>query len=270
MKIAHISDLHLVKRSWNPIQFFSKRWLGNLNSLFIRRKDFDYRKLEKLPSYFQSHGVSHVIISGDLTTTADTPEFELARGFTTSLEKAGLEVICIPGNHDHYTRAAYRNRTFYNYFSSTWDSSLKWNLITDGVTAKKLCPGWWIVGLDTACSTSWVYSTGYFHPRIEKALDELLTTLPENILLVNHFPFFQHESKRKVLLRGPSLQQLIEKYPQVKIYCHGHTHRRCIAPLHASGLPLILDPGSTTHRSNDGWHLIEINGKSYSQHWIPL
>ncbi len=179
-------------------------------------------------------------------------------------------MICIPGNHDHYTRSAYRNRTFYNYFPSSWDPSLNCNLKTDGVTAKKLCPGWWIVGLDTACSTSWVYSTGYFNPRTEKALDILLQSLPENILLVNHFPFFQHDSKRKVLLRGPALQQLVEKHPQVKIYCHGHTHRRCIAPLESSGLPLILDPGSTTHRSNDGWHLIEINGNAYSQQWIPL
>ncbi len=270
MKIAHISDLHFVKRSWSPMQFFSKRWLGNLNSLFIRRKDFDYAKLEKLPSHLKSLGVSLVIISGDVTTTSDKREFELARAFTASLEKEGLEVICIPGNHDHYTRSDYRNRTFYNYFPSSWDTSLGCNLKNDGVTAKKLCPGWWIVGLDTACSTSWVASTGYFHPRTEKALDELLQKLPEQILLVNHFPFFQHESKRKVMLRGPSLQHLVEKFPQVKIYCHGHTHRRCIAPLEASGLPLILDPGSTTHRSNDGWHLIEIQENTYSQQWIPL
>jgi 3',5'-cyclic AMP phosphodiesterase CpdA len=265
-RIAHLSDLHFASWDWKVSQLFSKRWLGNLNFLFGRRKHFDYPRLDQLPQLLKSLGVSTAVITGDLSTTSAPAEFETAKKFIEALGKQGIEALCIPGNHDHYTQEAYRNRHFYDYFPSAWDKSLSCNLKEDGVTAKKLCPGWWIVGLDTALATSWFHSTGLFNTRTEKALDDLLKSLPENdqVLLVNHFPFFQHESPRKQLVRGEELQKLIEKHPQIKLYCHGHTHRRCIAPLKASGLPLILDPGSTSHRKNGGWHLIDINYSAVS------
>jgi predicted phosphodiesterase len=239
MKIAHLSDLHFASWDWNVSQLFSKRWLGNLNFLFGRRKQFEHQRLKLLPPRLKSLDVSTVIITGDLSTTSAPAEFQAAKIFIESIEKHDIEVLCVPGNHDHYTRASYKQRHFYDYFASCWGvGSLK----DEGVSAKKLCDGWWIVGLDTALATSW------------------LQNLPagDQVLLVNHFPFFQHESPRKQLVRGLALQTLIEKHPQIKIYCHGHTHRQCRAALQESGLPLILDPGSTTYRKNGGWYLIDL------------
>jgi 3',5'-cyclic AMP phosphodiesterase CpdA len=275
MRIAHISDLHFSSWDWNISQFFSKRWLGNLNSLLSRYNDFDYARLEPLPHLLKSLDVSCVIITGDLSTTSAPAEFTAAKKLTKEIEDQGIEVLCIPGNHDHYTKESYQERHFYDYFSNSWDIG---NLEDDGVSAKRLDSGWWIVGLDTALATSWFYSTGYFSPRTDKALRDLLQNLPaqDSILLVNHFPFFQHESPRKQLVRGRALQKLIEENPQIKIYCHGHTHRRCLAPLQSSSLPLILDPGSTSHRKNGGWYLIELQKKStliqhyeWKNRWTP-
>lgn len=261
MRIAHLSDLHFASWDWNISQLFSKRWLGNLNFLFGRRNDFDHKRLQTLPLLLKSLNVSAVIITGDLSTTSAPAEFLAAKKLTLQMESQGIEVLCIPGNHDHYTQEAYRDRHFYDHFSTCWDIG---NLKEDGVSAKQLCPGWWIVGLDTALATSWFHSTGYFNPRTEKALEDLLQNLPaeDQILLINHFPFFQHESPRKQLVRGLELQKLIEKYPQIKMYCHGHTHRKCLAPLQSSGLPLVLDPGSTPHRKNGGWYLIDLKENS--------
>ncbi len=267
MRIAHLSDLHFASWDWNISQLFSKRWLGNLNFLFGRRNHFDHKRLDSLPDLLKSLDVSMVVITGDLSTTSAPAEFITAKRFAGKLEAQGMEVLCIPGNHDHYTKEAYQDRHFYTHFASSWGMG---DLKKEGVTAKQLCPGWWIVGLDTALATSLFYSTGYFKPETEKALEQVLQNLPveDQILLVNHFPFFQHESPRKQLVRGPLLQKLVEKYPQIKIYCHGHTHRRCIAPLQASGLPLILDPGSTPHRKNGGWHLIDFKESSVNvQHY---
>lgn len=256
MRIAHLSDLHFASWDWNISQLFCKRWLGNLNFLFGRRKQFDHKKLESLPQLLKSLDISIALITGDLSTTSAPAEFLRAKKFVESIEATGIEVLCIPGNHDHYTREAYKKRHFYDHFPSTWGSGC---LKENGVTLKKLCPGWWIIGLDTALATSWFYSTGYFSPQTEQALEQLLQTIPseDQVLLANHFPFFQHESPRKQLMRGPALQKLLEKFPQVKIYCHGHTHRICKANLQPSGLPLILDPGSTSHRSG-GWYLIDL------------
>lgn len=260
MRIAHLSDLHFASWDWNISQLFSKRWLGNLNYLFGRRSGFDHTRLNTLPLLLKSLGVECVVITGDLSTTSAPAEFRAAKNFIKQLEDQlgdrGMEVLCIPGNHDHYTQEAYKKRHFYDHFLSRWDMG---ELKKEGVTTKKLSPHWTLVGLDTALATSWFHSTGFFSPQTEKALDEVLSRhSDEQILLMNHFPFSQHESPRKQLVRGEALQQLLEKHPQVKIYCHGHTHRRCLAPLMASGLPLVLDSGSTSLKKNGGFYLIDL------------
>ncbi len=279
MRIAHLSDLHFASWDWNISQLFSKRWLGNLNFIFGRRNHFDHSRLKPLPHLLKSLDVNYVIVTGDLSTTSAPAEFSHAKSFIAEIEAQGIEVLCIPGNHDHYTKNAYADQRFYDYFSSCWQHK---DLKSSGLTAKQVSKnsqGWWIVGLDTALATSWFHSTGYFNPKTEQALEQLLQDLPpeDHVLLINHFPFFQHESPRKRLIRGKELQKMIEKYPQIKIYCHGHTHRRCIAPLKSSGLPLILDPGSTPHRKHGGWNLIELkeNTASISHYawnqdqWMP-
>lgn len=279
MRIAHLSDLHFASWDWNISQLFSKRWLGNLNFIFGRRNHFDHSRLKPLPHLLKSLDVNYVIVTGDLSTTSAPAEFSHAKSFIAEIEAQGIEVLCIPGNHDHYTKNAYADQRFYDYFSSCWQHK---DLKSSGLTAKQVSKnsqGWWIVGLDTALATSWFHSTGYFNPKTEQALEQLLQDLPpeDHVLLINHFPFFQHESPRKRLIRGKELQKVIEKHPQIKIYCHGHTHRRCIAPLKSSGLPLILDPGSTPHRKHGGWNLIELkeNTASISHYawnqdqWMP-
>lgn len=261
MKIAHLSDLHFSSWDWNPAQFFSKRWLGNLNFLFGRRRIFSHERLTHLPAFYKSQGISHVIITGDLSTTSAPAEFKKARAFIQSLEDQGLKVFCIPGNHDQYTRKAHQQQLFYDYFPTQWDSKTSYNLKDHGMSVQKLSDGWWLVGLDTALATSWFFSSGYFSEHTEKNLITFLSQLPpgEQVILFNHFPFFQHENFRKRLQRGDALRKILERFPQVKVYCHGHTHRQCLADLRASQLPIIFDSGSTVHRTNGTWHQLTLS-----------
>lgn len=266
MKLAHLSDLHFSSWDWNPAQFFSKRWLGNLNFLFGRRRIFSHDRLASLPAFYKSQGITHVLITGDLSTTSAPAEFQKAREFVDSLQAEGLKVFCIPGNHDQYTRKAYRNHLFYDYFPSQWDSSSPYNLKDHGITAQKLSDGWWFVGLDTAVATSWFFSSGLFSETTEKNLIEFLSKLPkdEKVILFNHFPFFQHEYPRKRLYRGTALRQIVEKFSQVKVYCHGHTHRQCLADLRASQLPIIFDSGSIVLKDNGTWHQLTLSHEKIS------
>ncbi len=263
LKLAHISDLHFSNWDWNPAQFFSKRWLGNLNFLFGRRRIFSYERLAFLPALYKEQGITHVIVTGDLTTTSAPAEFQKAREFIQSLEAQGLQVFCIPGNHDQYTRKAYEQQLFYNYFPQQWNESSSYNLKDHGMSAQKLSDKWWFVGLDTALATSWFFSSGYFSEKTEKHLIEFLSKLPtgEQVILFNHFPFFQHETPRKRLQRGDALRKILEQFPQVKIYCHGHTHRQCLADLKASQLPIILDSGSIVHRDKGTWHQLNLSSE---------
>lgn len=255
MRIAHISDLHFSKFTLNPLQFFSKRWLGNLNLLFFRRNTFDHARLGPLPALFKKQKVDLVIISGDLSTTSRRKEFKLAQEFVKKIEAQGIPVVTLPGNHDQYTKRAYKRKHFYKYFNSP--------LKEQGVLTRELGNRWQLIALDSAIATSLVSSQGLFSPELEKALAKQLSKLPQNaqILLVNHFPLFQSQGPRRALKRGEALSQLVRRDPRIKLYLQGHTHLHTIADLRPSGLPIILDSGSATHKKDGSWHLLQLGEK---------
>ncbi|MCB1116462.1 MAG: metallophosphoesterase [Chlamydiia bacterium] len=276
IKLAHISDLHFSKLSLSPAQFFSKRWLGNLNLLMNRAKDYINDRPFSLIPYFQKEGITHVIISGDLTTTSSKKEYQVAEKFVDALKKMGIKVFAIPGNHDSYTKKADRSKAFYKSFPSPKGSPF--SLSTHGVTSLALTEGWTLVLMDTTYASSLTSSNGFFSKVIEENLKTLLNTIDpkQQILLVNHFPFFQHDKPRRRLINGESLHSLIASYPNIQLYLHGHTHRRTIADLRANKLPLILDSGSTGHK-NGSWNLLELEKNclkltihAWDKEWKPI
>ena len=262
MRIAHLSDLHFAKVCLSPLQFFSKRWLGNLNLLFCRHEKFDYAQLAPLAQLFKSLQVDLVLITGDLTTTSQVSEFRMVETFTRTFAEKGIELIAIPGNHDHYTRGAYKQRLFYKFFPQRFDSSF--SLSKQGVSVKALSDGWYLVLLDTALATSYISSRGLFSPAIEEHLTNILRSIPQNspVLMVNHFPFFDPDGPRRKLVRGEELRTLLMRYPNVKLYLHGHTHRHTIADLRPSGLPIVIDSGSSSQRKEGAWNLLDLGPNS--------
>src|SRR5580698_9431521 len=147
-RFAHISDLHFSRLSFGPSQFFSKRWVGNLNLILNRKKKFDQTHLYTLIPLFQNLQINGVFITGDLTSTSHNSEFEMAKKFVDTLKEAGLKVFLIPGNHDHYTRKAFRDLIFYRYFNSvqhTDDPMSFFQLKDDKVSATFLGQNWWLL-----------------------------------------------------------------------------------------------------------------------------
>src|ERR1700688_3674149 len=138
MKLAHLSDLHFSSWDWNPMQFFSKRWLGNLNFLFGRRRIFSHDRLALLPALYKEQDITHVLITGDLSTTSAPAEFQKAREFIRSLECVGLKVFCIDGNHEQHTRKAYREQLFYDYLATQWPANSPYTQKEHGMTGQKL------------------------------------------------------------------------------------------------------------------------------------
>ncbi len=264
-RLAHLSDLHFSKLTWSPSQFFSKRWLGNLNLLLARKHAFDQEGLLDLLPILRQQNVDAILITGDLSSTSLKEEFLLARQFIQQLQDQKFKVFTLPGNHDHYTQSAYANKLFYEFFDSTYSSSEKtppfFNLKEDKITVASLGHNWWLVALDTALATSILSSNGHFSASLEKKLKKTLEELPKNdsVILMNHFPLFANESKRKRLIGREALQEILKSFPQVKLYLHGHSHRHCIADLRASHLPIILDSGSTAQKHAGTWNLIDIN-----------
>jgi len=277
--IAHLSDLHF---SHYSCTLSPKKLLGNLNLFFHRKRQYPTERPFSLIKTLKQKQVTHVIISGDLTATSYKQEYAVAKAFIEQLQRIGMQVFLVPGNHDHYTSQDYKSKIFYHYFPSHYTSPSSkmctFTLRNHGVTSITLIQGWRLVLLDTTVSTSLFSSVGLFSLDVEKNLKSLLAYIEkdEKVLLVNHFPFFQHGQRRHRLLRGKFLQNLICNNPHISLYLHGHTHHHTISDLRSHNLPLILDSGSTGHTSGS-WNLMQLNNTTldltvyrWRKDWSPI
>ncbi len=259
IRIAQISDMHCYRVTLNPLQFLSKRWVGNINVLFNRRLKYHKDPNPAMIQLFEDLGVDHVILSGDLTTTALPAEFQVARDFADQIEARGIQMHAIPGNHDNYTRHSLRTKIFYKYFEKETHSN-GFSMRDEGVALRPLAPGWWYIGLDTTLPTPPLSAIGRFTPAIEAKLEEALRQVPpgDQVLLTNHFPMFNTIHHSHDLRRCDALRALLVRWPNVKLYLHGHVHRQSITDHRTSGLPIILNSGSCGFKRRATFHLIDL------------
>ena len=267
MKIAHISDLHLSKISYDLRQFFSKRWLGNLNILISRKKKHKEKQLWELLKIWKDLEIDALIVTGDITSTSYEKEFLKAKFFFEKVSEICPKIYFLPGNHDHYTKKAHKEKIFYQYFENKKEKKdypgKEYALKKDHIEIHPLKPHLWLILLDTALATSLLSSRGCFSKTLERNLISALKKIPENdsVIIANHFPFTKESNIRKTLLRKEFLKKIIEKHPNIRLYLQGHTHRQKILDLREQNLPLILDSGSSSHYKIGSWNLIEINEK---------
>ena len=264
IKIAHISDIHLHKISRDWSQFFSKRWLGNLNLVLFRKKRFCSEQVFILPNLFKQLKVNYVIVTGDISSTSMEDEFEEGkRLFLDELKKRGIDSFFIPGNHDCYTKKAQKEQTFYKYFET------EKNKITNNYTLRnnkgelvKLNKHLWYIGLDCSPATHLVSSRGLFSKTAENTLQNILKEIPkkDSIILACHFPFQFKKSPRKALKRAQVLKNILENNPNIKIFLHGHTHHHKIYDMRSKNLPLVLDSGTAANNKKGKWNLLTLKG----------
>jgi len=262
LKIAHLSDLHFSKVTYHPSQFFSKRWLGNLNLIFSRRKGHSVAQLDEIANILIKEKADIAFITGDLSTTSRPEEFEGAKRWIDGLKKAGIKTIVLPGNHDHYTKSSYKKKLFYDYFINEDFPYLlpdqARSLKSEKIEAVKLSDHWQCISLDAVIPTSLWASTGLFSKEMEKALLSALEKLPsdKNTIILCHFPYFCTDTLRKQLIGRERLKKILEDYP-IKLYLHGHTHNQTLASLYPE-LPNTLDSGSSSHVKDGSFHLMEL------------
>ncbi len=264
MRLAQIADFHFTHLTWNPFRLLSKRALGNLNWLILRKKHFFEEQVKPLPDLFKDLGVDFVLLGGDFSTTSLIEEFVKAKKWISQIKQPWY---AIPGNHDRYTRRSCKKKHFYRFFAherkSIDDPIQFFNLKEHRIEAHKLGKGWHLIALDAAYATNPYSSQGLFSEELERSLKEVLRMIPEtdSILLLNHFPFFQNDLLRHSLIRGEALRKILEENPRIRLYLHGHTHRHTVADLQVSGLPIVLDSGSCTQGRKGAWNLIDIKEK---------
>jgi hypothetical protein len=118
MRIVHLSDIHFWRYALHPMRLMSKRLLGTASLLLGRGRRFRLERVPDLIERVQSLDADHLLITGDLTTTALADEFHHARTALAGLLEDAAKVTVIPGNHDRYTLRAHRSRRFERYFGA--------------------------------------------------------------------------------------------------------------------------------------------------------
>jgi 3',5'-cyclic AMP phosphodiesterase CpdA len=247
VRIVHLSDIHVWRYSWNPLDLLNKRALGMLSLVAGRARRFRLERLEQVIARVQELSPDHVLITGDLTTTALKAEFGDAIKGLQPLLRDPARTTVIPGNHDRYTGLSARSRRFENYFGDympRWE--FPWIRTVDERTA--------ILGLD-ATRSHWS-ATGKL-ARHQLADARRMTSdpsfRPARLIVANHYPVVappvhRDELDHKRLVNAEAVRHWLEGLGP-HLYCCGHVHAAWAFRPHDwhdhlslnSGAPLLRD-----------------------------
>ncbi len=103
MKIVHLSDIHVWRYTWDPRRLLGRRALGIMELLMGRARRFQLDRLAAVVDRVASLRPDHILITGDLTTTALPTEFRDAARLLAPLLTDPARVSIVPGNHDRAT-----------------------------------------------------------------------------------------------------------------------------------------------------------------------
>src|SRR5688572_31842686 len=124
----------------------NKRIFGMANLLLNRAWKYRMESMPALVKHIEELRPDHLLITGDLTTTALEEEFRAVHDALKPLLRGPSSTTVIPGNHDRYTPEATRNGLFEKYFAEFAPSgTYPW--------LKRIGNGDAILGLDASSPT---------------------------------------------------------------------------------------------------------------------
>lgn len=250
LRIIHLSDIHIWRFDIRPHLLWGKRALGMLSLAAGRAWKFRLERLQAVVDRVRSLRPDHVLITGDLTTTALPAEFRQARHWLDALLEDSDKATVIPGNHDRYTWGAHRRRSFETYFGEfSPGGCYPWLRRLDDRTA--------VLGLDP--TRPHLSARG----RLPSAQLEQARTLlqdsspkPERLIVACHYPLFAPSPYETVLRRkrlsepGDLIDWLATLGPH--LYCCGHVHAAWAFTPTELPQQLCLNAGAPLLRDSSG------------------
>jgi 3',5'-cyclic AMP phosphodiesterase CpdA len=263
LRIIHLSDIHVWRYALNPFRLLNKRAVGMFSLVAGRASKFRLERLHEVVTRVLELCPDHILITGDLTTTALADEFRDARAALAELLIDSSRVTVIPGNHDRYTTGSVRYRLFEEYFGVfAPPGPYPWLRPIDDETA--------ILGLDA--TRSHLSARGYLPPeQLARARD--LTSGPaaslRRLIVACHYPLaapapYVAELRQKRMDNAPEVAAWLATAGK-HLYCCGHVHaawsfvpesvpdQLCLN----AGAPLLRDP---TGLRPPGFLQIELEG----------
>lgn len=276
MRIAHISDLHLLSTERiPPRRLVGKRFSGWVNIRF-RRGAIHKRPIAQAVAHeIRTLDVDHVVVTGDCTNLALESEFELVRSYLENdLGMPPEQVSLVPGNHDTYTRGAFKSRRFQCYLGEYITSDLPGGSGVPGIGRfpyVRLRGDVAIIGLSSAVPRMPIVASGQIGAPQRMALHALLAH--EEVkrrfpVILQHHPWHQPPSAKKRFLQGladaEAQREVLQDLPR-GLLLHGHLHRRVHRVLETAA-GHIDEVGATSasllHEDEDrmsGFNLYDIN-----------
>jgi 3',5'-cyclic AMP phosphodiesterase CpdA len=240
VRIIHVSDIHFWQYEFNPLRLVSKRLIGMAALLWGRARRFRLEGVPRLVERVRRLDPDHILITGDLTTTALPEEFRAARAALAGWLDDPDRVTIVPGNHDRYTLWAHRSRRFERYFGAFAPRSVfPWLRWLDPTTA--------ILGLDP--TRAGVSARGKL-PRSQliEAIQMLAVEPVRRLVIACHYPVavprgFEHELARKPLINAGELARWLQTVGP-HLYCCGHIHAAWAFRPREFPNQLALNPGA--------------------------
>ena len=226
MKILHISDLHLYTLGIPISSIFTKRLLGQANLWLRRRLMFSNEDTLRRLKALTQQGFDRVLLTGDLTTTAQDAEFKIAHDALTGLMDEG-RLLLIPGNHDRYLP---ESKGVYERFFK----ALPYMQDDFEIAEWEICEGIVLIGIEMTKPASVLNADGEIRESTLQLLIKRLEELKDKeIWLAGHYPILYPEgyrfSERRTLKEAQRriLLDLISRY-KIRYYLHGHEHRNWV------------------------------------------
>ncbi|MDR3621377.1 MAG: metallophosphoesterase [Paludisphaera borealis] len=248
IRLVHISDVHVWRYTINPAQLFNKRLLG-MSALLVRRaRKFRLERLAHVVDRVVTLKPDHILVSGDLTTTALPIEFQAAREALAPWLGDPSRATVIPGNHDRYTGAAARDRHFEQTFGEfAGAADYPWIRPLDDRTS--------ILGLDPT-RAGWSARGTLPASQLEaaKTLWNERRRPGDRLIVACHYPLdapepFRDELHPKRMTNAGEVGRWLSNVGP-HLYCCGHVHRAwAFGPPEIpdqlclnAGAPLLRDP----------------------------
>ena len=253
MRIVQLSDIHIWRYAYNPAKLFSKRAVGILELLKGRAKKFRLERLEDVVGRVLSLCPDHVLITGDLTTTALTSEFLAARVELSDVLNLPGGATVIPGNHDRYTSSSVRSHKFEQYFGEYGGG--------DGFPfVKHLDPRTVILALDP--TRSHISARGLMPPGQlvrAHALLESAEVRDKRLIVACHYPLaappnYERELEFKRLNNAGDVADLLRPVGP-HLFCCGHVHAAWAFTPVILPDQLCLNSGAPLLRDHTGYRL---------------
>jgi 3',5'-cyclic AMP phosphodiesterase CpdA len=221
LRIVHLSDIHLWQYTINPLRFLSKRAAGMASLVLGRASRFRLERIPELVEHVQKLRADHILVTGDLTTTALPGEFRAARAALAECLTDPARVTIIPGNHDRYTLYAHHSRRFERFFGDfSPERSYPWLRRLDADTA--------ILGLDP--TRSGISASGKLPRKQLFSARAILSNAGPiaRLVIACHYPVavpprFEREYAHKSLVNRAGLTEWLRAIGP-HVFCCGHVH----------------------------------------------